>query len=488
MNMHQPIPIPRITSAMLAISLLSTAAFAQRAIDVTPVATTSEGGQRWALIVGINDYANVPRLQFARQDATALRDAIVQRCGFPERNVVLMTDTSNPRSPHYPTIGNLRNQINNLAQIARKNDLLLVFFSGHGVNIDGQGYLVPVDGSDRDVATLVPLSWIRTTIETSAAAQRVLVLDSCHSGAKSGPGDSAAGTINAAVAAAAFATLASCDTRQVSYEDNGQGVFTRALIEGLAGHADLEAEGNRDGIVTVTELFEFAALRVRQWSLTSGKVQTPVLKGEFKGRVELARFTPSSGTTSTTITPSPSEPDAFIQPEPAALRGYYDMMANELYLTDDQQAELAEVAAEKARAESSWKEQNKDKIDELNASVAKARKAKDKAAESKALGELAELNKGSAGIAAAYNDKINNILTHEQRAGWVSMKLYLGAMQRYARARLTDDQKAYAKKLSDGLGGTGIGKSDAELADLRNRLHKLIEEKVLTTEQRHFAR
>lgn len=167
-----------------------------------------------------------------------------------------------------------------------------------------------------------------------------------------------------------------------------------------------------------------------------------------------------------------------------ALKGYYGMMASELNLDEAQQAKLAAVAEEKANAEKSWKEQNKSKQDELTAAAAKAREAEDKEGAAKAKAELAELNKGAAGIAAGYNDKINDILTPEQRKGWVSMKLHQSAMQKYAKAQLTDDQKAQAKELAKGLGSAGVGKSDAELGELKTQLYKQIDEKVLTDEQR----
>ena len=266
-----------------------------RAIGLAPAAKTTSGGQRWALVVGINEYASLPRLRYARQDAEAIAEALVKQCGFPKTNVVLMTDSAQLRAddfPRYPTRGNLRSRINQLATIAGRNDLLLICFSGHGLNVDGNGYLAPIDGAGNDLGSLVPLTWVRTTLETSPASQRLLILDACHSSARSGPGDSPAAAVLSPLAGAAFVTLASCDSRQLSHEEQklGHGVFSAAVVEGLGGAADRFAEGNRDGTVTANELFAFSSLRVKQWCLESGKTQTPVLKGEMRGRVELVRF------------------------------------------------------------------------------------------------------------------------------------------------------------------------------------------------------
>jgi len=259
---------------------------------------TSQGGQRWALLVGINDYTNVPKLRYARSDAQALYKVLTENCGFSKDNVVLMTDDRDVRSnafARYPTRGNLRARIDQIAQVAEQNDLLIVSFSGHGLNIDGRGYLVPVDGASDDIGSLIPLSWVKETLESSPAKQRLLLLDACHSGARGNPSESPAQALLSPLAGAGFATIASCDSRQLSHEDpkTGHGVFTHAVIEGLTGKADNQAEGNRDSTITANELFAYASLRVKQWSLREGKKQTPVLRGEFKDRIELAQISVS---------------------------------------------------------------------------------------------------------------------------------------------------------------------------------------------------
>lgn len=258
----------------------------------SPVVRQGSTGNRWALIVGINEYANVPSLRCARNDAEKLAEVLVEDCGFLRKNVILMTDAVNGRSAQFPTRGNLRARINQIAQVARDGDVLVISYSGHGINIDGKGYLIPFDGAGNDVGSCIPLSWVRTTLDTSAASSRLLILDACHAGARDdGASSSPADVILSPLEGAGFVTLAACDSKQLSHEDpsTGHGVFSHALVTGLRGQADESAEGNRDGIITANELFSYASLTVSQWSLQSGKTQTPVLKGEFRGRMELAR-------------------------------------------------------------------------------------------------------------------------------------------------------------------------------------------------------
>ena len=139
----------------------------------------------------------------------------------------------------------------------------------------------------------MPLRWVTSTVESSPANQRMLILDACHAGAKSGATDSPAERINATLGAAAFQTLASCGPQELSHEnpDTGHGVFATALLEGLEGRADAEGEGNRDGNITADELFDYASLRVKRWSFATGKRQTPVLKGQRRGPVSYTHLT-----------------------------------------------------------------------------------------------------------------------------------------------------------------------------------------------------
>ncbi|MBN2590023.1 MAG: SUMF1/EgtB/PvdO family nonheme iron enzyme [Sedimentisphaerales bacterium] len=271
---------------------LSNAHGSDRGVFVEPSPRTGTG-QSWALIIGINDYTNVPTLRYGRSDAETLAKTLIDKCGFPKNNVVLMTDSRDIRVDNpslYPTRGNLSSRISQIAQLVGTNDLLIISFAGHGINIDGKGYIIPVDGDSKDVYSLIPLSLIKETLETSSAKQKLLILDACHSGARAGDEtESPAQAILSPLNGAGFVTLASCDSLQLSHEDElvGRGVFTNAVIEGLEGGADTQAEGNRDGVITANELFLYSSLKVKQWSLNSGKIQTPVLKGEFTGRIEI---------------------------------------------------------------------------------------------------------------------------------------------------------------------------------------------------------
>jgi uncharacterized caspase-like protein len=65
----------------------------------------------------------------------------------------------------------------------------------------------------------------------------------------------------------------------------GHGLFTYYLMQGLKGAADL----NRDGIVSLQELYEYVEQQVTQKSRAVGGNQHPVMKGELEGVLPLVK-------------------------------------------------------------------------------------------------------------------------------------------------------------------------------------------------------
>ena len=72
-----------------------------------------------------------------------------------------------------------------------------------------------------------------------------------------------------------LSSLAEEESLEVSSLKNS--VFTYFVIRGLKG----EANANGDEKVTVKELFDFVYLNVRNYAANLGKVQTPIMKGDY---------------------------------------------------------------------------------------------------------------------------------------------------------------------------------------------------------------
>ncbi|HUT56914.1 MAG TPA: caspase family protein [Phycisphaerae bacterium] len=256
----------RRTFVLAAILLCS----ASVALAAEPSASTAgAAGERWALLIGINEYQAAGKLQFCREDAQALGKVLVERGGFnPDRVVVLADGEAKPED--WPTRGNIRRRIEQFSRLAEPDDTVVVFFSGHGMMADGKGYLMAVD-SDRDPANSISLDWVKERLAAGKAKTKLLVLDVCHAGSAKDVG----GLAPSLVGIAGLTVLASCAADEISYveEEAQSGVFAGRLVEGLAGAAD--ADG--DKAVTIAELHAFVKRSMKDWCLKTGKTQTPSL-------------------------------------------------------------------------------------------------------------------------------------------------------------------------------------------------------------------
>lgn len=233
------------------------------------VCSSSPGGEpegdRWALIIGINDYQHVGTLNYCRQDAEALKGTLVEEAGFSPRRVVMLTDdVSHLRD--LATEGNIRGGIEQFAQLAGEEDTVLVYFAGHGITLEGQDYLLPVDGR-RKAESAVPVEWVKSRLEKCKAKTRLLVLDMCRPGS-----ERAVGSVSLDLKAKRGLTVfTSCRPGQTSHEEAGRGVFSRYFGRGLEGKADAD----EDGAITQVELYSYVKEKMTDWSLDSRKTQIP---------------------------------------------------------------------------------------------------------------------------------------------------------------------------------------------------------------------
>ena len=127
--------------------------------------------RRIALVIGNSAYRNVPPLTNPVRDATAIADAL-RRIGF--QTVTLQTDL--PREK-------LVDALRNFAQLADSADWALVYYAGHGIEMGGANYLIPVDAklsTDRDVGfETVPLDQVLSAVE-GAKRLKLVLLDACR--------------------------------------------------------------------------------------------------------------------------------------------------------------------------------------------------------------------------------------------------------------------------------------------------------------------
>jgi len=126
---------------------------------------------RVALVIGNGAYRSVPELDNSRNDADDISEQL-KRVGF-----AVIDGRDLDRSAMYAALGRF-------AQRVRGTDAGLVYYSGHGMQINGQNYLVPVDlklagGSSFTPFDLVKLDDVVEALNYTAGV-KLLVLDACR--------------------------------------------------------------------------------------------------------------------------------------------------------------------------------------------------------------------------------------------------------------------------------------------------------------------
>jgi hypothetical protein len=245
---------------------------------------------RWALLVGINDYEDqaISDLKVCVSDVVAVHKLIAadSRSGGAKAMVRLLIDQGGDT---LPTRNEILTGLAALTQAADPEDMVLFYFSGHGDVVDGEAYLLPRDARHAALAmTSVALRDVQRILAQSPAHAKVMILDACHSGAtigKAGVKMSADFIRRAFEEAEGTAVLSSCKQDQVSWEDEetGRSVFTRYLLEALGGGADFDQKG----FVTVADASRYVTDKVKLWAAGHSRVQTPTLQYTTAGDIIL---------------------------------------------------------------------------------------------------------------------------------------------------------------------------------------------------------
>ena len=220
--------------------------------------------RRWALIIGVGSYSREPTVRFAVNDAQLIETALVTSGDFHRDQVLMLSDIQ--PSHLQPTLDNMNLQIPRWLGNVGRDDVVFVYFSGHGdIDTSGNGVLCPTGFYHAEPQTTgFPLARLRELLVSCPAREKVLVLDCCHAGTDRAVGVRAkfdsGKLLRPFQATAGLVTLASCRANELSYEDEHQrqGVFTSQVAQALRGGAD----SNRNGIVDSEELFQWCSERV----------------------------------------------------------------------------------------------------------------------------------------------------------------------------------------------------------------------------------
>lgn len=226
---------------------------------------------RKALVVGIDYYENISKLFGCVNDANSIKSILERNSdGTINFDVKLLTGTC-------PTNLVSRTELKKAIDELFKGDTeaSLFYFAGHGHIEATGGYLLTSDCKEGDEG--VPLGEVIILANNSAARNKIIVLDSCHSGiAGSPPNDSRIAQLSEGL------TILTASTKdQYASEENGAGVFTTLFVDALSGAAT-----NLVGDITPGSVYAHIDQSLGWWE------QRPVFKTNVKNFVSLRKVQP----------------------------------------------------------------------------------------------------------------------------------------------------------------------------------------------------
>lgn len=270
--------------------------------------TQLPAGRKIALLVGVSNYGgtlntdptrgSVTDLRMAHSDATKLF-SVLQNLGWEPRLAI-----SGPGGTDQIALASKERIMNLLKEIAadsRPEDTFLFYFSGHGMTLDGEGYLWPSDGFyeragvdwNPRLKSLISFRELEDVFKTMKSRKRVLVSDACREERRATATraltstaeepvqkdktdisklNSKLGEVVSADFLISSAALYSCIVGEYSWETERGGVYTEALVEAL--ERDEESVDAR-GRITPALVKTSAAKKVAAWAQLNGKRQTP---------------------------------------------------------------------------------------------------------------------------------------------------------------------------------------------------------------------
>ena len=235
-----------------------------------------------AVVIGNKSYEFEEDVEFAINDARAVKRYLVEVLGYPEKNILYKEDAAKEDFElFFGTSTNHRGQLFNRIEPGRSK--VFVYYSGHGAPgpNDKKGYLMPV-GAQRNYVELqgYPVDLLAKNIENLPAGSTAVFIDACFSAS---PENTSGPSVVARPKRPGRGILvfgARHDQYASWYPEKGHGLFTYFLLKGLR---DRQADADHDGKLTYLELFRYVGDRkegVPYYARSLHNIeQTPVIQG-----------------------------------------------------------------------------------------------------------------------------------------------------------------------------------------------------------------
>lgn len=220
--------------------------------------------------VGISDYPDdgPQKLEFATKDAIDFTNAVKKAYSpedYAELKLQMFTDKK-------ATTKNITAELSKLNKEVLQNDIVMFYFSGHGIQEYSNTYFMTYDTPEETPSQGLNFATLEGNIKdlTERKAKVLVFMDACHSGALMGT-KGAAQKITEMDLDDAVQFYSSTSSQKSAEDPNlKNGVFTAALIKGIQGEA-----ANKEGEITYLTLSQY----IRNFVAEHNKGQSPVVRG-----------------------------------------------------------------------------------------------------------------------------------------------------------------------------------------------------------------
>lgn len=226
------------------------------------IINASKIDRHWAIVIGVAKYqynsGGLNNLTYADNDAYAMMKVFLNKLNWPRSRVKLLVNENATKS-------HIMRQITNVVSKMGENDMLTIYWSGHGFVNSSETYFACYDTQVENISTAISMNTLRNMLESKKVKNLFFIADTCHAGAlATGTRGLNVSSISKSITPVGrtmqnqgwiFMLAAESDRQAVEDRQWGHGAFTYFILKGLNGAADgYEGSGNVDNIITPAEL------------------------------------------------------------------------------------------------------------------------------------------------------------------------------------------------------------------------------------------